>query len=475
MMKDKMPSVTKRLADFVSQADCQNIPDEVIVRAKYLMLDTIGIMVRASHDSESTQSMMSGVGMMGLDKGRCGVFGDGGGYPPGTAALVNASLAHSLDFDDTHAEASIHASAPIVPAAIAAAQMVGASGKDLLAACVAAYEVHVRLGKAVGAADHYQRGFHPTATCGVFAAAAAVGRVLNLSSAEIESAFGIALSQSAGAMQFLNDGAWTKRLHVGQAAQNGLMAAFFAKNGYKGPQEALEGKWGFFHNYSSDADHEVAVAGLGEDWETMTLGVKPYPSCRYSHAAIDGILDIVDKNGLQGSDNVRIEVGLPVRGYGIIGDPLDQKQSPQSIVDAQFSMPFSAAAAFRKGGLAWDDYRECLNDAKTLELCRNVHVYVDEDAEACSPDNMSAKVKISVGEAQFETFVKVPKGEPEHFMTEQEFRDKFDSLCCPYLDAEALCNLSESVLSLDAHDDAGAALFQHQTMIEGGKLRSGSF
>ena len=456
-----MQQVTKQLADFCANTNFHDIPEDVVLRAKYLILDTIGIMIRARHDAESTPNMISGIQAMGLDKGDCGVFGDDENYAPSAAALINASLAHSLDFDDTHAEASIHARAPIIPAAIAATQMAGASGKDLVTACVVGYETHVRLGKAVGAADHYERGFHPTATCGIFAAVAAVGKILKLSSEQIQSGFGIALSQSAGAMQFLTDGAWTKRLHVGQAAQNGLMSAIFAAEGYKGPAEAFEGKWGFFNNYSSNADRQTSTAGLGEVWETMTLGVKPYPSCRYSHAAIDGILDILDQHELGNSNDLQIEVGLPQRGYGIIGDPIDQKQAPQSIVDGQFSMPFSAAVAVQQGGLVWDDYHSFINDEATLALCKNIHVYVDDDAEACSPENMSAKVKIRDGSEQFERFVKVPKGEPENFMTEQEFKDKFNSLCNPYMDEKALTTLSDTILSIDTCNNIGDALFQN--------------
>lgn len=454
-----MDNTTQKLADFCIQTNFEQIPTAVVERAKLLILDTVGIMIRARHDSESTPSMLAAVSKLGLDRGDCHVFGDKTTYSPSAAALINASLAHSLDFDDTHAEASIHASAPIVPAVIAAAEMVGASGRDLITACVVGYEVHVRLGSAVGAADHYTRGFHPTATCGIYAAVAAVSKILKLSDSQIVSAFGIALSQTAGAMQFLNDGAWTKRLHVGQAAQNGLMAAFFASEGYVGPKQSIEGKWGFFHNYSTDANRDTAVSGLGEIWKTMTLGVKPYPSCRYSHAAIDGILALAAENNLPIDSDVKIEVGLPQRGFGIIGDPLSQKQTPRSIVDGQFSMPFSAAVAFRKRRFVWDDYADNLGDAATLALCKNVHVYVDAEAEACSPENMSANVRIISGKDVFQTFTKVPLGEPDNFMSAEEFREKFTGLCIPYMTSQQIHTLSNDILALDSYSNFADALF----------------
>ena len=130
----------------------------------------------------------------------------------------------------------------------------------------------------------------PTATCGVFGAAAAAGKLLGLDAAGIISAFGIALSQAAGSMQFLADGAWTKRSHVGQAAANGLICATLAAEGFRGPKESFEGNWGFLKGYSPQPEPERAVENLGEKWETMELAVKPYPSCRYSHAPLDGLI-----------------------------------------------------------------------------------------------------------------------------------------------------------------------------------------
>ena len=148
-----------------------------------------------------------------------------------------------------------------MPAALAAAEEAGASGARTIAAIVAGYEIQIRLSMALGPSDHYERGFHPTATCGAFGAAAAVGNVLGLDAAQIESAFGICLSQAAGSMQFLADGAWTKRSHVGHAAMCGLMAATLAAEGFRGPAQAFEGKAGFLASHAPDPDPAKAVAG----------------------------------------------------------------------------------------------------------------------------------------------------------------------------------------------------------------------
>lgn len=444
-----MTDITRQLAEFAAGLRFEDLPDEVIERTKRLILDISGVMVRARHDAESTPSLLAAVNRLGLANGTCSVIGDGVGYAPTAAALINGTLAHSLDFDDTHAEGSLHSSAPIVPAALAAAEMADASGRDLIAACVAGYEIQVRLSLALGPRDHYERGFHPTATCGVFAAAAAAGKLLGMDAGGIQNAFGIALSQAAGSMQFLVDGSWTKRSHVGQAASNGLLCATLAAEGFKGPEEAFEGRAGFFHAYAPDPDPARATAGLGTSWETMRLGVKPYPSCRYSHAALDGLTALMREHAFEAEDVGSVEIGLSEVGWQIIGDPEDSKHNPDSIVAGQFSMPFCAAVVLREGGMVWDDYAKHISDTETLALCRRIKTVVDERAEAAFPASMSGSVRITTGSETYETFVTDPKGEPENFMTDDEFRAKFDGLAAPYLSEAGAERFTQAILSLE--------------------------
>ena len=240
-----MAATTRELAGFVAGLSYDALPADVRERVKALALDLVGIMLRARHEAESTPAMIAAASRLGLAGGTCTVVGDPVGYAPPGAAMLNGTLAHSLDFDDTHAPGSLHPSAPIVPAALAAAEMAGADGKALIAAAVAGYELQIRLALALDPAAHYDRGFHPTATCGAFGAAAAAGRLLGLDAEGHANAFGIVLSMSAGSMQFLVNGAWTKRSHVGHAAMCGLIAATLASEGYKGASEALEASGAF--------------------------------------------------------------------------------------------------------------------------------------------------------------------------------------------------------------------------------------
>jgi 2-methylcitrate dehydratase PrpD len=453
-----MTEITRTLSDFAAGLRHESLPPEVSARARLLLLDLLGIALRARHDAESTPALIRAAGPLGLTGGSSTVLGDGAGYTPPGAALINGALAHSLDFDDTHAAGSIHPSAPIVPAALAAAEMTGAGGKDLIAAIVAGYEIQIRLSLALGPTDHYARGFHPTATCGVFGAAAAAGRIFGLDASGIANAFGIALSQAAGSMQFLVEGAWTKRSHVGQAAMNGLIAATLAREGFRGAVAPFEGKAGFFHAYAPDPVPEKAVAGLGETWETMEIAVKPYPSCRYSHAPIDALLRLRAANDISPEEIESVRIGVPRTGWNIVGDPEEAKQNPKSVVDGQFSMPFCAAVALRAGGLGWDDYANHLGDAETLALCKLVHTEVDEAAEAEFPANLAGGARITTARGVFEDFVAAPLGEPENFVSLEQLRAKFDGLAGPYLPPGRVDELATALLAIDDADDVGAVL-----------------
>lgn len=453
-----MAEITREIARFVAGISYDALPEQVRGRVKALVLDFVGIALRARHDAESTPSLVAAASRLGFPGGACTVIGDAGGYAPPAAAMLNGALGHSLDFDDTHASASLHPSAPIVPAALAAAEMAGAGGEDAIAAIVAGYEVQIRLALALDPAAHYDRGFHPTATCGAFGAAAAAGRLLGLDAQGCASAFGIALSMAAGSMQYLANGAWTKRSQVGHAAMCGLIAASLAREGYRGAADAIEGKWGFLHAYAPAAEASKAVEGLGERWETLRIAVKPYPSCRYSHAPLDGILALARAHGIRAEEVQQIVVGLPEPGWKIIGDPEPAKQEPKSVVDGQFSMAFCAAVALRAGGLAWDDYARHLSDPATLALCRKVRTRVDPRAQADFPTQMSGAVRIETERGAFETYVRVPKGEPENFLTAAELRAKFDALVAPYLSAHRREALAAAIGALEEQRDIGAVL-----------------
>ncbi len=444
-----MTGITQTLARYVTDLGYDALPPAVPERAKHLAIDLIGSVVRGGKEADSTPSLLAMLKRLGLDTpGRSTVFGFERGYTPAVAALLNGALGHSLDFDDTHADSSLHPSAPVVPAAFAAAELVGASGKDLLVAIVAGYEVCCRLGNALDPTAHYARGFHPTATAGTFGAAAAAGKLLGLDAPGIASAFGVAASQAAGSLQFLVNGAWNKRYQVGAAAMNGLIAATLAKEGFLGAADAIEGKHGLLVGYTDNARPERAVADLGTVYETMKIGMKPYPACRYTHAAIDGLLALRQENGWSAGDVLAVEIGLHKNGIVLTGAPLAEKRRPKSVVEGQFSMPFTAAIALYKGSFGWDDYA-LLGNPDVEALAGRIDVRRQERLEGLRhPFGANIAVRTSAG--TFERNIPDPSGEPDTFPGKTDIEAKFMTLATPVLgnSASSLFTALEGIESL---------------------------
>ncbi len=444
-------NITQDLSRFATGLELADLPPIVVQRTKYLMLDSIGNAIRARWDAESTPALIAAVRAMGLGQGDARVFADADGYSAAGATLINGALAHSLDFDDTHAAAIVHPGAPIIPAALAAAEIVEASGADVIAAIAAGYEVALRLALALPAGAHYDRGFHPTATCGIFGAAAAAARLFRLSPAQLASAFGIALSQTAGSLQFLSNGAWTKRFQVGWAGMAGFAASCLAREGFKGAAQPIEGKHGFLHAYSPAPEPARVLQDLGQVWELMQTGVKPYPSCRWGHAGIDAALALRAEHGLQPDEIEAVTLGLSRAGMLLIGEPAEKKANPENIVDAQFSAPFVLATALSSGAMGWSSYDK-LADPAVRTLMSRIRCENDPDIEAEFPANMSGKLTVRARGSQFVKTVVVPKGEPENFLSEAELTAKFHGLTQPLLGDNAVSDLAGAVLGLDQLD-----------------------
>ena len=447
--------VTAALADFCANVSIASLPAEVVERTPLLLLDLIGSIVRARSEAAVAPPLLATVDAMGLGNGAARVFGDAATYAPAGAALLNGALGHALDFDDTHAAGTLHPGAPVIPAAIAAAEITGASGADILAAIVAGYETSCRIAIALPAGDHYARGFHPSATCGVFGAAAAAARIFGLDAAGISSALGIALSQSAGSLQFLADGAQTKPFQVGWAAMAGLTAATLARYRYKGPAEAIEGRHGFLQGYAPSPKPERVIQDLGSVFELMHTGIKPYPSCRYGHAGIDAVLALRAEHGLQPDEVDSITYGLSHAGLLLVGAPIEHKRNPRNIVDAQFSAPFVLSCALVTGAMGWDCYQQ-LDEPVIRAMLPKVDCIHDPEIEAEFPTNMSGKISISARGQTFSRKVIVPLGEPSNFLGTEALLAKFTALAAPVLGADKADALARSALDLAALPEVGA-------------------
>ncbi|HPQ96968.1 MAG: MmgE/PrpD family protein [Thiothrix sp.] len=425
-------SITAQVARFSAQTPTRDIPEHVRQRALALMTDFAGSAIRAAEDCESSPVILRMLERLGLaGEGNCTVFGLNRRYGAAAAALLNGAFGHSLDFDDTHSDSSLHPSAPVIPAALAAAELTDASGDELMAAIVIGLEVCCRLGMALDPAAHYARGFHPTATAGVFGAAAAAGRLFGLDAVRVEAAFGVAASQASGSLQFLENGAWNKRYQVGEAAMKGLMAASLAVEGFVGALDALSGRHGFLKGYSDNADTALAVAGFGSVWETLRIGVKPYPACRYTHAAVDGLLQLCRQHAIGAENITGIRVGLHRNGMALVGEPIAAKRRARSIVAGQFSMPFAAAVVLQRGRFGWDDY-DLLGQAQTDALSDRVEVWHDASLEGLRHP-FGATLVLEAAGRQHHLRIPDPSGEPETFPSSAQMAEKFRTLTAPVL------------------------------------------
>ena len=450
-----MAHETATLAAYVADLKYDDIPPEVLDRAKVLTLDFLGSAIRARREAESTPSVVKMLAALKLDSaGEATVFGDSRTWTPAVAALLNGTMGHSLDFDDTHADSSLHPSAPVVPAAFAVGEMVGASGREVLTAIVAGYEVCCRLGNALDPTSHYARGFHPTATAGTYGAAAAAGKLFGLSEQQLIYAFGVSGSQAAGSLQFLVNGAWNKRYQVGASAMNGVIAATLAKNDFVGAIESVEGKHGLLVGYTDTPHREKAVAGLGTTYETMKIGVKPYPSCRYTHAAIDAIIALRREHNLTPDQVKRVEIGLHRNGITLTGDAAT-KRHPTSIVGGQFSMFFTGALALDQGRFGWDDYTR-LGDAAINNLANKFDVVQDDKLEIGRSHPFGARVTITTEDGVHERLHDDPSGEPTSFPSAQAMSDKFITLARPVLSSRAQ-HFADAILGLERFDRVAQA------------------
>jgi len=416
-----------------------SLPPDVVARALDLLRDHLGVALGGAGE-ESSVVLRRGLAALGL-RGGATVLGTAERLPAPHAALANGAAAHALEMDDTHQGGSLHLGATVFPAALAAAELGGAGGERVLRAAVAGYEVAARLAMALGPAAHYRRGFHLTATCGAFGAAAAAGVVLGLDAAAIAAALGIAGSQAAGSMEFLADGSWTKRFQTGWAACAGLHAAALAQAGFSGPATILEGRFGFLHAYSDGATTAPLAARGG--YELMRTSVKPHACCRYMQGPIDAVLALRAAHRIEPAEVERVEVGMLAAGIPIVCEPAEAKRRPASVVEAQFSLPFGVAAALARGAASPAEFAPaCLHDPTVGALMERVVGVGDPALDAAFPRAWPCWVRITLrGRPPLEARVEHPRGDPESFLTPAELERKFRTLASRALPAAALARL----------------------------------
>jgi 2-methylcitrate dehydratase PrpD len=290
-----------------------------------------------------------------------------------------------------------------------------------------------------------------TATCGTFGATAAAGRVLGLDADTIASAMGINGSQAAGSLQFLENGGWNKRAHPGLSAHRALLALSLAEVDFFAASEPLEGPRGFLRGYSDDPHPDLAVAGLGEEWETARTGIKPYPCCRYMHNPLDQLLDIAETEDLAPADVESVHVLMPAAGVSLTGDPTNRY--PQSFVDGQFSMPFGAGLAFARRSAGVDDFIDEIDGGVSEDVKRVIDRTTVESggwvAEAF-PEKWAVEVTVETADGTYTRESDFARGEPENPMTWTEVVEKYESLTEPVLGERSARRFRERISDLES-------------------------
>jgi 2-methylcitrate dehydratase PrpD len=459
-------TLAQTLAEFAAGTDYDSLPADVVDSVGMRVLDTLGIAIAAT-ELDTSAAATAWAREQG---GAAAAFAVGVdvALPAPLAAFVNGVLAHSLDFDDTHLPSILHPSASVVPAALAAAQQHGASGRDLVRGIAVGLEVCVRLGMAgfdptTKNSVFFEHGQHATSICGAMGGAVAAAVIGGADEGKIVDTLGIAASMAAGIIEANRTGGTVKRMHCGWAAHSALAAAGLARHGITGPPTVLEGRFGFYQAWlHGDGRASEILDGLGTDWAVPGIFFKPYPANHFTHAAVDAGAALRTR-GIAPDDIDTLVLGVPAANLRTIGEPIEVKRAPATGYMAQFSGPYAVAVGmFGGGGLgaALEDYSdELATSADRRALMAKVDVVPDARCDAIFPHQFPAVLTATLtdGSTVVEE-VLTTRGGPERPLSFDEVSAKFRANAGPFLAADELDALAGRCHSLDALVSVGELL-----------------
>lgn len=410
---------TARLSAFIAELDFEQIPPRVVHFAKGLMIDWLGSTL-AGKGARQVEIIDCFARAMGPANGPSIVIPTRRRTSPYFAAMVNAAASHVVEQDDVHNGSVFHPAAVIFPAVLAVAEAEGKSGREMLTACIAGYEVGIRVGEFLGR-SHYEI-FHTTGTAGAVAAAAAVGKLIGLDAAGLNHALGSAGTQAAGLWEFLRDAADSKQLHTARATTNGLFSAYLARDGFKGAAQILEGKKGMAAGMSSDADPARLTDGLGSRWATEETSFKWHASCRHTHPAADALQLLMRREGLGPDDIAQVVTHVHQGAIDVLG----AVDIPQTVHQAKFSMGTVLGLIAVNGVADLDAFeRQALADAGVTRFRSKVRMEFDAEIDSLYPKRWVGKVSVTtVDGRKLTALVDEPKGDPGNTLARQELESK---------------------------------------------------
>ncbi|WP_260287173.1 MmgE/PrpD family protein [Peribacillus aracenensis] len=445
-------TLSEKLTDFVTNLKYEAIQDEALKNAKYHVLDTIGISIAAS-TSDTAQTVKNVMRKLGTTS-ESTVIGSQEKFSAAAAAMANSTMAHGPDFDDTHGGSVVHVSSVVVPASLAVAESVKASGKDYLTAVMAGYEVTNRLGM-VAPGNYHARGFHTTALLGGFGSAVMTGKLKGLSPSVITHALGICGSQASGIIEFLSNGSSLKQMQPGWSAYSGIIAAMLAEEGMTGPLSVFEGRYGFFNSYLYQTDHDQnkVLEGLNEVWEVNDIAYKLYPCCHHTQAFLDCTKQIRNEEDFRLEEIEEIKCIISPKQAEIICSPLEEKYEPKTPYDAKFSLPYVLSVMLHRGQCGLGDFTgEIIKDESVLRLARKFTYITSE--ETGYPGAFPGWVKIKLKDGRvLERRMKTNRGGRENPASEAEIIGKFENNASSVLSSDKVSRIKELVLNVEKVKD----------------------
>ncbi len=436
-VQEPTDTISERLARWSVSVAVEDLPADVADDARWRLVDQVGVCIAGSRSASAGIIHRVAAKSGGTPESTTMVFGTR--FPAPLTGWVNGAVGHGADYDDMHGVAAVHISSVAVPAALAAAESVQASGAQCLLALATGAEIGLRINTGAPPHQFHHRGLHGTGVAGPFAAAAIASKLLGLDAAATTDALGMAGSRSSGLMQTLIDGSWVKQLHPGWGVQGGITCALLAAEGFTGPHEVLEGKFGFFnallHGDEATFQFDHITDGLGERWILPDTTYKPWPNGVWNHASMEGTATIMSREGLSIGDVDRIDCFVPPICIPLVCEPREAKLNPRSLYHMKFSLQYSVAMLAVLGAVEVDDYNEAtLANREIHNFAARVDCHADP---SMLPDTFPARVQLTTLDGRvFEEDVPAQRGTRLNPMLPDDQRRKFRGNVRPSLGDE---------------------------------------
>ncbi len=412
-------SLGQVLAEWIESVRVESLPADVVRACADTVIDTVGLSLAARRTDYVVALRNAWTG-----EGGCTVLGWSEKRDAPSAAMINGTAAHGEDFDNTFEGCPLHSGAVVVPAVLAAAEAFGLTGQQVLKGLAVGTEIMCRLGLVVQKGVH-TAGFHPTGVLGTMAATTGVAAARDLSPKEIMNAWGVAGSMASGLIEYLADGTWTKRMHAGWAAQNGLRAAAMARAGFTGPATVFEGRHGLLHGFapSVEPDFSIMTGGLDETWWTARMAFKLYACGTMTQPFVDCAIRLANRVNVEDIESLICTVGEGT--VHRLWEPLADKRRPLNAYAAKFATPFCVAVGFLRGDAGLAEFTEdCVRNESILGLAQRVGYEIDPEDEY--PRNYTGRIRAKLRDGSvIEECQPYLRGGSRSPMTREELLAKF--------------------------------------------------